>query len=68
MAEDIKAYLAASIGEVGMAWGHVQRALLHCRRTGRQDISQVVVDLNRIGNELTAIEDQLRAIFQASTR
>ncbi len=65
MAEDIRAYLAASIGEVGMAWGHVQRALLHCRRTGRHDVSQLVLDLNRIGNELRAIEDHLRSIFKA---
>ena len=39
-------------------------ALLHCRRTGRGDVSQLVVDLNEIGNRLTRIEDVLRNIYR----
>jgi hypothetical protein len=56
--------LAAAVGEVGMAWGHTQRALLHCRRTGREDVSQLAVELNEIGNRLIRIEDVLRTIYR----
>ena len=64
--EDVRTYLAAAVGEVGMAWGHVQRALLHCRRTGRQDLGQIAVELNGIGVALTSIEDRLKRIFESS--
>jgi preprotein translocase subunit Sss1 len=49
-----------------MAWGHVQRALLYCRRSGREEISQIAVELNGIGIALTGIEDRLRGIFESS--
>ncbi len=58
--------VAAAVGEVGMAWGHVQRALLSCRRSGWPEISQIAVELNGIGIALTGIEDRLRRIFQSS--
>jgi preprotein translocase subunit Sss1 len=59
-------FVAAAVGEVGMAWGHVQRALLYCRRSGREEISQIAVELNGIGIALTGIEDRLRGIFESS--
>ena len=58
--------VATAVGEVGMAWGHVQRALLSCRRSGWSEISQIAVELNGIGIALTGIEDRLRQIFQSS--
>jgi hypothetical protein len=46
-----------------MGWGHVQRALLNCRRTGRDDVSQIAVELHGLGVALVSIEDRLRRIF-----
>ena len=63
MQEDTRPLLAAAIGEVGMGWGHVQRALLNCRRTGRDDVTQIAVELHGMGVALVSIEDRLRRIF-----
>ena len=52
--------IAAAIGEVGMAWGHTERALLHCRRSGRPDVSNLAISLARVADELEKIEVLLR--------
>ena len=65
-AKDIE-FLAAAVGEAGMAWGHVQRCLLHCRRSGRQGISDLVLKLDEIGKQLTTIEDTLRRAYRESS-
>jgi hypothetical protein len=57
-------FLAAAVGEVGMAWGHTQRALLQCRRMGRWDVSQLAIELNEIGNRLIRMEDVLRNVYR----
>ncbi len=59
-------FVAAAVGDVGMAWGHVQRALLYCRRSGWHEVSQIAVELNGIGTALTGIEDRLRRIFEST--
>ena len=38
-------FMAAAVGEVGMAWGHTERALLHCRRSGRPEVSNLAISL-----------------------
>ena len=55
-------FLAAAVGETGMAWDHVQRALLHCRRSGREDVSNLALQLDRIGRDLTGIVTECRTI------
>jgi hypothetical protein len=64
--EESRELLASAVGEVGMAWGHVQRALLNCRRSGRQEVSQIALELNGIGVSLVSVEDRLRRIFGSS--
>ena len=64
--EDVRTYLAAAVGEVGMAWAMSSGALLDCRRTGQQDLGQIAVELNGIGVALTNIEDRLKRIFESS--
>jgi hypothetical protein len=61
-------FLAAAVGEAGMAWGHTQRCLLHCRRSGRQEISDLVLKLDEIGKQLTSIEDTLRRVYRDASR
>jgi hypothetical protein len=61
-------FLAAAVGEAGMAWGHVQRCLLHCRRSGREEISDLVLKLDEIGKQLTTIEDTLRRVYRQTSR
>ncbi len=60
--------LAAAVGEAGMAWGHVQRCLLHCRRSGLPEISDLVLKLDEIGKQLTTIEDTLRRVYRETSR
>jgi hypothetical protein len=62
-ARDVE-FLAAAVGETAMAWGHVQRCLLHCRRSGRQEISDFLLKLDEIGKQLTTIEDTLRRVYR----
>jgi hypothetical protein len=57
-------FVAAALGEVGMAWGHAQRALLHCRRSGIPQISDQAVSLNEIGRRLEGIEEVLRRVYR----
>ena len=57
-------FAAAAVGEVGMAWGHTQRALLHCRRCGIQQIIDQAVSLNEIGRRLEGIEEVLRRVYR----
>jgi hypothetical protein len=40
--------MAIGIGEVKMAWGHTERALLHCRRSGRPNVSNLAITLARL--------------------
>jgi hypothetical protein len=61
-------FLAAAVGEAGMAWGHVQRCLLHCRRLGLQEISDLVLKLDEIGKQLTTIEDTLGRVYRETSR
>jgi hypothetical protein len=56
--------IAAAIGEVGMAWGHTERALLHCRRSGRPDVSNLAISLAQLADELEKIEVSLRRLYR----
>jgi hypothetical protein len=66
-ARDVE-FLAAAVGEAAMAWGHVQRCLLHCRRSGRQDISDLLLNLDEMGKQLTTTEDTLRRVYRETSR
>src|SRR5437868_2474879 len=57
-------FVAAAVGEVGMAWGHTQRALLHCRRSSIHQVSDQAVSLNEIGRSLEGIEEILRRVYR----
>jgi hypothetical protein len=58
-------FMAAAIGEVGMAWGHAERALLQCRRSGRPQVSNLAVRLAELADELEGIETaRLRATLR----
>jgi hypothetical protein len=54
--------MAVGIGEAKMAWGHIERALLHCRRSGRPDVSNLAISLARLADELERIEVSLRRL------
>jgi hypothetical protein len=56
--------MAAAIGEVGMAWGHTERALLHCQRSGRPDVSNLAISLAQLADELERIEVSLRRLYR----
>jgi hypothetical protein len=58
------ASIAAAIGEVGMAWGHTERALLHCRRSGQPDVSNLAISVARLADDLEKIEVLLRRLYR----
>jgi hypothetical protein len=57
-------FMAAAIGEVGMAWGHTERALLQCRRSGRPDVSNLAIKLAELADELEGTEVTLRRLYR----
>jgi hypothetical protein len=60
-------FMAAAIGEVGMAWGHTERALLHCRRSGRPDVSNLAIKLAELADELEGTEVILRRLYREAS-
>jgi hypothetical protein len=57
-------FMAAAVGEGGMAWGHTERALLHCRRSGRPGVSNLAITLAELADELEGIESTLRRLYR----
>jgi hypothetical protein len=60
-------FMAAAVGEVGMAWGHTERALLHCRRSGRPEVSNLAISLAEVADELEGIELTLRRLYREAS-
>jgi hypothetical protein len=50
-----------------MAWGHTERALLHCRRSGRPEVSNLAISLAELADELEGIELTLRRLYREAS-
>jgi hypothetical protein len=50
-----------------MPWGHTERALLHCRRSGRPEVSNLAISLAELADELEVIELTLRRLYREAS-
>jgi hypothetical protein len=65
MAEDRpEDYLAGAVGELGMTWGHIQRAMAHLTRSKRQDVAEHVKELGGCARLVSQLEERIKAKYR----
>lgn len=68
MAEDRpEDYLAGAVGELGMTWGHIQRAMAHLTRSKREDMAEHVKDLGGCARLVSQLEERIKAKYRELT-
>lgn len=60
-------FLAGAVGELGMTWGHIQRAMAHLTRSKREDMAQHVQELAGCARLVTQLEDRIKAKYREVT-
>ncbi|MDQ6790884.1 MAG: hypothetical protein M3075_09580 [Candidatus Dormibacteraeota bacterium] len=60
-------YLAGAVGELGMTWGHLQRAMVYLTRSKRQDMAEHVKDLGGCARLVSQLEDHIKAQYREAS-
>ncbi len=60
-------FLAGAVGELGMTWGHLQRAMAHLTRSKREDMAEPVRELGGCARLVTQLEERIKAKYRELT-
>jgi hypothetical protein len=60
-------FLAGAVGELGMTWGHIQRAMAHLTRSNREDMAEHIRELGGCARLVAQLEERIKAKYRELT-